>query len=159
MKRLNYLFIGLVVSCLLIANHNFFAQCKPKAIVKGCKSNITKPYKYNGYAISEFTFNDKTQKIEVQFTAFQGQKYRIVFCSSGFEENVTLNIFDKSVRVKNGRNKLYDNSQGIDNNFWVFEPPKSGNYYIEYEVPPSTNGQVKKGCVVMLIGYIEKEEN
>lgn len=159
MKKNNFLLTFIMVSCFLIANHNILGQCKSKQIVKGCKSNITKPYKYNSYAISEFEFNDKTQQIEVQFTAFQGQKYRIVFCSSGFEEEVKLNIFDKSKRVKTGRTKLYDNAQGIDNNFWVFEPPKSGNYYIEYDVPKSTNGQVKKGCVVMLIGYIEKEEN
>jgi len=157
MKILNTFFTYIMVSCLLIANHNTFGQCKAKQIVKGCKANVIKPYKYDSYAISEFEFNTKTQKIEVMFTAFQGQKYRIVFCSSGFEEAVTLNIYDKSNRVKNGRNKLYDNSQGIDNNFWVFEPPKSGNYFIEYEIPPSLSGKIKKGCVVMLIGYIAKE--
>lgn len=148
-----------MVSCLLIANHNIFGQCKAKQIVKGCKANVIKPYVYDSYAISELEFNQKSHKMEVQFTAFQGQKYRIVFCSSGFEEPVTLNIYDKSNRVKNGRNKVFDNSQGIDNNFWVFEPTKSGNYYIEYEIPPSLDGKIKKGCVVMLIGYIPKQES
>ena len=82
----------------------------------------------------------------------------IVTCSSGFEEQVTMNIYDKSNRVKKGRNKVYDNSQGVDNNFWSFQPPKPGTYFIEYDVPKSVDGKVKTGCVVLLIGYAGKEE-
>ncbi|MBN8697109.1 MAG: hypothetical protein J0L87_11330 [Bacteroidetes bacterium] len=157
MKIKNLTSIILMVSTFVCANHFSFAQnCKAKDIVKKSKDNIAKPYKYDSYAISEFTFTDKPQKVEVQFTAFQGQKYKLVFCSSGFEEAVTLNIYDKSNRVKKGRKKIYDNNQGIDNNFWSFEPPKSGNYFIEYELPASTTGKEKKGCVVMLIGFIDK---
>lgn len=154
MKK-NILFM-IMVSAFVCANHFSFAQCKVKEVVKKAKGNIAKPYKYDSYAISEFEFNDKTQKVEVQFTAFQGQKYKLVFCSSGIEEAVTLNIYDKSNRVKNGRKKVYDNDQGIDNNFWSFEPPKSGNYFIEYELPPSATGKPKKACVVMLIGFVDK---
>jgi hypothetical protein len=143
-----------MVSVFISTNHFVLGQCKAKDIVKKSKANITKPYKYDSYALSELTFDDKEKKIEVQFTAYQGQKYRIVFLTSGFEEPLTLNIYDKSNRVKKGRNKVYDNDQGIDNNFWSFEPPKSGNYFIEYTVPPSLSGKVKQGCVVMIIGYI-----
>ena len=143
-----------MIGTLMCTNHYSVAQCKAKKIAKDCKPNIKKPYKYDGYAISEFTFEDKPKKIEVQFVAFQGQKYQVVFCSSGFEEKVTMNIYDKSNRVKSGRKKIYDNSEGIDNNFWKFEPTKSGNYFIEYELPASTTGKPVKGCVVMLIGFI-----
>ena len=149
--------IYIMVSAFICINHFSFSQdCKAKDIVKKSKANITKPYKYDSYAVSEFTFTKEKQKVEVQFTAFQGQKYKIIFCSSGFEEEVTLNIYDKSNRVKNGRKKIFDNSQGIDNNFWSFVPPKSGNYFIEYELPPSLSGKDKKACVVMLIGFVDK---
>jgi len=58
--------------------------------------------------------------------------------------------------VKNNRHKVYDSSQGIDNNFWSFEPTKSGNYYIEYDVPVSAKaGTTHEGCVIMLISYME----
>ena len=60
------------------------AQCKAKQIAGACKDNMRKPYKYDSYALNEFTFDDKEKQVEVQFTAFQGQKYKIVFCSSGF---------------------------------------------------------------------------
>ena len=127
------------------------AQCKAKQIAKDCKSNL-KPFKYDSYAVSELTFSDKPQTVEVEFSAFAGQKYKLVFCTSGFEEMVTLNIYDRNMKTKK-RNKIFDNDNGIDNNFWSFEPPKSGTYYINYEVPPSKDGKVHKGCVVMLIGY------
>ncbi len=147
-----------MVSALMCTNHNIFGQCKAKQIMKSCKSNVPKPYKYDAYVVTEFTFNDKEKKQEVMFTAFNGMKYRLIFCSSGFEEMVKMNIYDKSNRVKNGRNKVYDNDQGVDNNFWSFQPQKPGNYYIEYEIPKSTDGKEKKGCVVLLIGYAGKEE-
>jgi hypothetical protein len=144
-----------MVSVFLSTNHFLYSQCKAKEIVKKSKANISKPYKYDSYAVNEIEFTEKEKKVEVQFTAFQGQKYRLVFLTSGFEEPVTLNIYDKSNRVKKGRNKVYDNEQGIDNNFWSFEPPKSGNYFIEYSIPPSIDPQkFHKGCIVMIIGYI-----
>lgn len=151
--------IFILASVLLINNHFIFAQCKAKDIVKRSKANITKPYKYDSYALNDVEFNAKVQKIEVQFTAFHGQKYRILFLTSGFEELVTIDIYDKSSRVKTGRKKVYDNSQGIDNNFWSFQPTKSGNYFIEYNIPPALNGKVKKGCIVMIIGYIGAGES
>lgn len=148
----------IMVSALLCTNHNSFGQCKAKSIMKSCKPNVPKPYKYDAYVVTEFTFDDKAKKQEVLFTAFRGMKYRLIFCSSGFEEEVKMNIYDKSNKVKKGRNKVYDNAQGVDNNFWSFQPPKPGNYYIEYEVPKSVDGKVKTGCVVLLIGYAGKEE-
>jgi hypothetical protein len=150
--------ILIMVSALLCTNHNIFGQCKAKQIMKSCKPNVPKPYKYDAYVVTEFTFDDKEKKKEVMFTAFNGMKYRLIFCSSGFEEPVKMNIYDKSNRVKKGRNKLYDNTQGVDNNFWSFQPTKPGNYYIEYEIPKSIDGKVKTGCVVLLIGYAGKEE-
>src|SRR3989344_2511891 len=130
----------IMVSSICCSNHNIFGQCKAKSIMKSCKPNVPKPYKYDAYVVTEFAFDDKTKKQEVVFTAFRGMKYRLIFCSSGFEEQVTMNIYDKSNRVKKGRNKVYDNSQGVDNNFWSFQPPKPGTYFIEYDVPKSVDG-------------------
>lgn len=160
MQKNKFVFIlAVLFGASVCINYNGFAQdCKAKQISKSCKANIEKPYRYDSYAISEFIFDSKPKKVEVQFTAFQGQKYKIVFCSSGFDEELSLNIYDKSNRVKKGRKKIYDNAMGIDNNFWSFVPPKSGNYFIEYDVAPTKDGSTKKGCVIMLIGYTEPEE-
>ncbi len=158
MKKNRFILIVLFSAFFCVEFSAFSQDCKAKQISKSCKANIEKPYKYDSYAISEFTFDSKAKVVEVQFTAFQGQKYKVVFCSSGFDEGLTMNIYDKSNRVKKGRNKVYDNSNGIDNNFWSFVPPRSGNYFIDYEVAPTKDGSVKKGCVIMLIGYTEPEE-
>jgi hypothetical protein len=157
MKKKHFLYkLLLVIGAFICIGHSSFSQCKAKQIMKACKPNIKAPFKYDSYAISDFTFADKEKKVEVQFTAFAGVKYKIVFCTSGFEEPLQLNIWDKSNKVKNNRHKVYDNDQGIDNNFWSFEPTKSGNYFIEYTVPVSnTPGVVKEGCVIMLISFVE----
>lgn len=149
----------LMIGGFLFSGHSSFSQCKAKQIMKACKPNIKPPFKYDSYAISDFSFGAKEKKVEVQFTAFQGVRYRIVFCSSGFEEPLKLDIWDKSNKVKNNRHKVFANEEGIDNNFWSFEPQKSGNYFIEYTVPvSSTPGVVKQGCVIMLISFVETED-
>ncbi len=154
--------VSIILGLIFFFNSSVFAQksanCKAKQIASSCKANIKKPFKYDSYALNEFTFDDKTKEVEVQFTAFAGQKYKIVFCSSGFEEQLKMNIFDKSNKIKNNRHQIFDNEQGIDSDFWSFEPPKTGNYFIEYSVPASKDGKVKKGCVVMLVGYTEPDE-
>lgn len=152
MKKTNINCLPVILLILLISSFNAAAQCKAKQIAKGCKANMA-PYKYDSYAINEITFTDKPQKVEVEFTAFSGQKYKLVFCTSGFEEAVTLNVYDKNSKAKK-RNKVFDTSQGIDNNFWAFEPAKPGVYFIEYDVPPAISGVTGKiGCVVMMVGY------
>ena len=94
--------LAFTFSLAFIANNFAMAQttCKAKQIASGCKANIKKPFKYDSYAVNEFTFDAKPHEIEVQFTAFQGQKYKIVFCSNGFDEAVTMNIYDKSNKIK-----------------------------------------------------------
>jgi hypothetical protein len=128
------------------------AQCEAKELAKKCKGNL-KPFTYDGFADNTFTFKDKAQTVDVEFTAYAGQKYKLVFTSSGFKEDVKLNIYDKNKSNPN-RQKVYDTAQGIDNLFWSFEPKKTGTYYIEYQIPPALdNANKKTGCIVLLIGY------
>ena len=129
------------------------AQCKAKQVVKECKPSIA-PYQYDSYAMNEIIADPaKPQVIEVEFTAFAGQQYKLVFCTSGIEEDLKLNIYDKNQRAKK-RNKIFDSANGADKK-WIFEPTKAGTYYIDYEVPKSASGKKKTSCAVMLIGYKE----
>jgi hypothetical protein len=131
-----------------------FSQCNPHKIAKDFKPNLN-PYKYDSYAYNNIKFTDKPQTIEVLFTAFAGVKYKLVFGTSLFDENVQVNIYDKSMRVHK-RNKLFDNNSGVDNLFWSHEFTDPGNYYIDYEVPAKGNSKSPDGCVVLLIGYIDQ---
>jgi hypothetical protein len=140
----------LLLSALLVFNGvNLFSQCKAKQIVKEGRAAL-KPFFYDGYALSEITFTGKPQKIEVEFTAFAKQKYRMVFCTSNFTEVVPINIYDKSSRSK-VRNNVFTNAS-VQKAIWNLTPAKTTTYFITYEIPASTEPN-KKGCVLMLIGY------
>ena len=154
MRKLK-LISGIIV---LLASCHFVAlaqQCQARHIIKECKPNIA-PYQYDSYALNEITFDpEKTQVLEIEFTAFVGQQYKLVFTTSGFEEDVKLNIYDKNKSAKN-RTKVYDSENGIEKN-WMFEPNKAGTYYIDYEIPKSASGKKKSACTVMLIGFKDKD--
>lgn len=159
MKKLFYLILAVAASVagVALAQKNDTKKpekfkCHDKEIAKACKANM-KPYKMDAWAPTELTFDKKPRKVEVQFTVFEGSDYKLVFCSSGFPEKVKLNIYDKSKAVKS-RKKVYDGeAEGIDSDFWMFQPTKTGTYYIEYDCPPARDSIPKKACVVMLIGY------
>jgi len=144
---------AILISALILTGSalNLKAQCKAKQVVKECKPSVA-PYIYDSYAMNELVFDPaKTTVVEVEFTAFAGQKYKLVFCTAGLDQPIKLNIYDKNQRFKK-RNKIYDSENGIEGK-WSFEPSKSGTYYIDYEIPASSTKMKKTGCVVMLIGY------
>jgi hypothetical protein len=142
-------FLGLI----LLLGLQGFAQCKARQVVKECKPNIA-PYRYDSYTLNKITIDTgKTNVVEIEFTAFVGQQYKLVFSGVDFKEELKLNIYDRNIRVKK-RNKIFDTENGIENH-WAFEPQKPGTYYIDYEMPKSLDGKKKTGCVVMLIGYKE----
>ncbi len=130
------------------------AQCSTRKIVKNYKPNLA-PYKYDSYAYNDITFTDKPQMIEVEFSAFAGTKYKLVLGTSMFDENVKVNIYDHSHLVHR-RKKLYDNSKGVDNMFWALELDTPGTYYIDYDIPAKGDSKSETGCMVILIGFIDK---
>jgi hypothetical protein len=159
MKKIDLLSKAIIVliGSILCINYSIYAQCTARSIIKDCKTNIVDPYKYSGCWMSEFTLDTKYKRIEGHFVAFKGQKYQIVFCSSGSAAGVTINIYDKSIKdadSKKGR-KLYDSSKSEGGNLWKFEPTQSGDYFIEYILPPSSNPKkIQTGCVMLLLGTI-----
>jgi|SRR6185437_3041353 len=145
--------IGLYICFVLLALPvaHLYSQCSPHKIAKDFRPNLL-PFKYDSYAYNEVTFNNKPQTIEVVFTAYAGLKYKLVFGTSLFDENVQVNIYDKSVHAKE-RTKLYDNNSGVDNLFWSKVIDKPGTYYIDYDIPTKGTSQSTDGCMVLLIGY------
>lgn len=152
MKKYKYTYtLVLVMLALLSSYSSSFSQCKEKkSIAKACKPQM-KPFHYDGMAYNEIVFDDKAKIVNVEFTAFAGEKYKLLFCKSNFQENVVIKIYDKNKRNKN-RKVVYDSST-TETNIWGFEPPRSGNYFIEYEIPASATGVKKDECMVLLIGY------
>lgn len=145
-KKLLFLFMLLVSAAAL------HAQCNAKKMAKVCKGNL-KPYTYDGYGTAEVIFDDKPHTVKMEFTAYAGEKYKLIFCSEGYKDKINLHIYNAPEKSKK-REKVYDNTQGVDDLYWEFTPTKSGTYYIEIEVPVSADGTKKTGCVTMLIGFL-----
>ena len=157
MKRLFFVLIVLMVSISGLAPSKGFAQqvCSAKHILKLTNQFVRPPFIYDSHSANEFVMDDIEKQFEIQFTAFRGQKYKILFTTSGFEEDIQLNIYDKKPNAKN-RNTILKSSEKIENSYWLFEPEKPGKYYIEYKIPKSNSGESKKGCILMLTSYTEK---
>lgn len=148
----------LILSLLIVTATSFtrvvFAQCKERQIAKSCKP-LLKPYLFDDYAISDLEFKLKPHKELVEFTVFGGQKYKLLFCTSGFTENVVINIYDKKNTASKPVNPVFSSGEKpSDKSSYEFTPKKTTTYYIEYDVP-AAKGMVNQGCMVMFIGYQE----
>jgi hypothetical protein len=126
-----------------------FSQYKISEIVAENKVKIAKPYKYDGFLMNEFSFDLVNKDLTLEFVAFKGQKYELIFCSSSFEEEVLVSIYDKSAPNVKVAEKLISDK----NRDWTFEPAKEGAYKIVYEIPPSNTDVEHNACMVMLIGF------
>ncbi len=129
--------------------HSALAQYKISQIIEENKIKIPKPYKYDGFLMNEFSFDLINKEIPLEFVAFKNQKYKLIFCSSSFEEQVIIHVYDKSAPAVQVAEKTIDTTNPI----WIFEPLKPGTYKIVYEIPPSNTEVEHKACMVMLIGF------
>jgi hypothetical protein len=158
MKKLSVLYSLLFIFSILSVQ--VFSQCKPKPVVKLHKEKI-KPYSMDSYTENEVTFDGKNNKIEVQFSAFAGEKYKLIFCTEAMPADLKVAVYDKGMKAKT-RKELY--SQTMNSSALVlpaFETKRAGNYFIQLEVPAESGdstGVVKKACVYTLIGFEEEEE-
>jgi hypothetical protein len=134
---------------LIVCSKDSFSQYKISDIIDANKISIKPPYKYDGFLMNEFTFSLINKTIPLEFVAFKKQEYKLIFCSSGFEESMTISIYDKNVPAVKIAEKIINGTSKE----WTFEPQQSGTYSIVYEIPPSDTDVEHKGCMVMLIGF------
>lgn len=130
-------------------SHFSFSQYKISQIIDENKVSIQKPYKYDGFLMNEFSFEQINKNIPIEFVAFKGQKYKLIFCTSEYEEQVIISIYDKA----NPNVKLAEKTMDASNKTWTYEPLVSVTYSIVYEIPPSNTEADHKACMVMLIGF------
>jgi hypothetical protein len=147
--KLSLLFLMLFSCCI---HPLAMAQYKISDIVNTNKLKITAPYKYDGFLMNEFKFDLINKNLHNEFIAFKDQKYKLLFCSSDFDETVTIRVYNKKSPTVLVAEKTID---GTTKN-WTFEPPIAGTYSIIYEISPSNTEVVHAGCVVMLIGFSNK---
>ena len=98
--------------------------------------------------MKEFNIDLLNQNIPLEFVAFQNQKYKLIFCSSKFEESVLISIYNKATPDIKEEKAINATSSS-----WTFEPKDPGTYSIIYEIPPSNTDVAHKACILMLIGF------
>ena len=128
-----------------------------------CTSNVTKkkakealaPYKYDGSKTTRIVFKYTEQRKEVEIPLYFGERYRMVFNREGTPQPVKISVYNKSYTQKN-RELLWTSENEPDSETqFVYEPKRARKMYVNYEIP-STNDTLKKGCVVLLLGYAIK---
>lgn len=141
-----------------------FSQTAPKEIPDFCTSTETKkrckealsPYGYDASKTTKITFKHKPQLKELEIPLYMGEEYRFVFNVEGLPQDVDINIYDKKYEAKN-RKVLWSSKDQAGGDEFIFDPEKSRKMYINYIIPP-TDGEIKKGCVVMVLGYKMKKD-
>jgi hypothetical protein len=146
----------LALGILCLFNQNTYAQHQIKSIVKKNMSAL-EPYKYDAYALKEITYGPKAQSAVIEFTAYSEIDYKIVFCKTDLPQEVEINIYDKSPTSKTKKLIYFDDSGKKDQYACTFKPASSGQYFIEYKIPPATAPN-QKGTMIVLIGIKEGEK-
>lgn len=130
----------LIVSLVVFAGTESFAQCKNKSLAK------LKPYISNGQ-ISNTTLlaGDKT---EVNMTFYYGDEYRIVISAAEALGKVQFNL-------KDANGNVVFTTKGYGTIQWDFDVQSTQDLTVEIIAPPSTGGDGldKSGCVAVAVGF------
>jgi hypothetical protein len=125
--------------------------------VENGKLEIDPEYLYDGLSLSNFTMDTKSKRVQVQFTALKGQRYKLYFCNSGFTEEVKVSVFKEEKDGKQSIDLL--GATTLKDQFIELALAKAGNYTIDYTIPAAENaeyGMTKNECMVVLISYKNK---
>ena len=141
---------------LFFAAFSASAQCKIAEIVKNNKPKITSPYLFDGFTTTYLQFNQQTKTVQSEFIALKGQKYKLHFCSSGFEETVSITIKTKEHPKKEELIVVSTASIGGANPTFTIDIEKHGTYIIEFSVPVSAIEIDHKECIMLLNSYSTK---
>lgn len=153
----------LAVSSLLLAVAFFTLTAQTSSEVTDyCTSSVTKkkakqalaPFKYDGSKTTRITFKYVDQRKELEIPLYFGERYRMVFNREGAPQQVDISIYNKS-HTQKGRELLWSSKDQPAGDQFVFEPKRARKMYVNYDIP-STNDTIKKGCMVMLLGYAIK---
>ena|SRR6218665_508621 len=134
------------------------AQCSVSNIVETNKVKIAPPYLYDGFALTQFTMDEKTKTMRTEFMALKGQEYRLYICTSNFDDTLSVSVYDTKKMEKGEREEIF-NAKTKKGEPLVFDVLKKSMYTIEYSIPVCENaeyGVTKNECVIVLISYKEK---
>lgn len=146
MKRVT----GYILLGVMLGINGLSAQSVARSLIKN-NLFLLGNYRYDSYISYEVTAGPSGKKTETEFFVLSGISYKAVFCQSGINNGLLIEVYDKSKAVKT-RKKIFDNHSSISNKSWVFEISTPGQYYVEYTIPPTATGVYEKGYILMLLG-------
>lgn len=124
---------------------------------------LIRPFKYNLSKTTMITFKRYPQLLRVIIPIYNDQEHRLIFSTKGLPQNIEINIYDKAKSEKK-RKLLFTGNSDEPINTYELEKEFKGSYlFVEYSVPATDDtdrGTTKRGCVVMMMGYLflPKEE-
>lgn len=129
---------------LVLAGNAATAQCDEKSVRKSCKSSlgsyIFETADYKPY--SSFSTKDM---VETEFSAYEGENYRVVNLCVGFAEDVEFTVLAPD------KTELFTNTKGKHVKHFDFSATQTGDYTIRFKFPSSAKTQAS--CVAYAVGY------
>lgn len=127
-------------------------NCDKKALTTSCKKKL-EPYKYDSQKFTKINFTQKTQQLEVEVPIFIGEKYRLVFNTSGLPKGIKINIYTKDREAKK-REAIFSTKDAMaDEKEFVFDAPRARKMYVDYDVPTDSTNAKLTGCMIFMVGY------
>lgn len=127
-------------------------NCDKKALTTSCKKKLD-PYKYDSQKFTKINFTKKPQQLEVEVPIFIGEKYRLVFNTSGMPKGIKINVYTKDKEAKK-REAIFSNKDAKpEDTQLVFDVPRARKMYVDYDVPADSTNAKLSGCMIFMVGY------
>ena len=127
-------------------------NCDKKAMTTSCKKKLEE-FKYDSQKFTKISFTKKTQQLEVEVPIFIGEKYRLVFNTSGLPKGIMINVFTKDKEAKK-RESVFSNKQAkAGEDLLVFDAPRARKMFVDYDVPTDSTTAKLTGCMIFMVGY------
>lgn len=127
--------------------------CDSKALKDQAKAALD-PFKYDSGKLTRINYKKKEQLKEIEVPVFFGEKYRMVFNTTGITRNVKVSVFNKDKESKNRKELFSFNSTPGGQNIHMYEPAgRASKYYVDYGVPIVNDSLPQPECMVLMVGY------
>ncbi len=127
-------------------------SCDKKSMTASCKKKLDQ-YKYDSQKFTKIIFTKKAQQLEVEVPIFIGEKYRLVFNTSGLPKNVKINIYTKDKEAKKREAIFSTKDAKADEKEFVFDAPRARKMFVDYDVPADSTNAKLTGCMIFMVGY------
>lgn len=150
MKKALYIgLIGLVFGFTTIQSTDIVDK---KALTMSCKKKL-EPFKYDSQKFTKINYTEKVQQLEVEVPVFIGEKYRLVFNTSGLPKPIIVSVYTKD-KESQKREAIFSNKDMKDGeNELVFDAPRARKMFVNYDVPADSTNQKISGTIIFMVGY------